>query len=71
MIKTQVLKHLPGAREDETGGSKGDVRRATAIGVMEKNRYVRVIEERKVRRDDPIEYFLPTGSKVPFESQRR
>ena len=37
---------------------------------MEKSRYIRVIEEKVVRRDDPIEYFLPTGSEVPFESQR-
>ena len=42
------------------GGSKGDViRRATARGGMEKSRYVRVIEEKKVRGDDSIEYFLP------------
>ena len=27
---------------------------------MEKSRYVRVIEGKEVRRDDPIEYFLPT-----------
>ena len=44
MIRTQVLKHLPGAGKGETGGSKGNVRgRATARGVMEKDRYVRVI----------------------------
>ena len=28
---------------------------------MEKGRYVRVIEGEKVRRDDPVEYFLPAG----------
>ena len=56
MIRTQVLKHLPGAREGGRGGSKGDVRG----GEMEKSRYVWVIEEKEVR-EDPIEYFLPTG----------
>ena len=56
MVKTQVLKHLPGARKDKRGGSKGDVRRgATARGVMENGGCVRV------RRDDPVEYFLPAG----------
>ena len=40
--------------------SKGNVRReATAQELMEKSRYVRVIE-RKEARDDPIKYFLPT-----------
>ena len=28
---------------------------------MLKSRYVRVIEVEQVRRDDPIEYFLPTS----------
>ena len=35
---------------------------------MEKNWRVRVIERKEVRRDDPIKYFVPTGSEVPFES---
>ena len=52
MVRTQVLKHLPGA-----GKSKGDVRR----GAMEKGEYVRVIEGEEVRRDDPVKYFLPGG----------
>ena len=43
---------------------------ATARGVMEKSKYVRVIERKKVRGDDPVEYFLPTESEVLFESQR-
>ena len=60
MIRTHVLKHLPGAREGERGGSKGDFKGgATATGAM-KSRYVRAIEGEKVRRDDPIEYFLST-----------
>ena len=60
MVRTQVLKHLAGARKD---GSKEDVRRgATARGAMEKSGCVRVIEgEEEVRRNDPVEYFLPTG----------
>ena len=37
MVRTQVLKHLPGARLGEKEGSKGYVRRgATARGAMEK-----------------------------------
>ena len=43
-------------------GSKGDVRGAAiARGVMEKSRFVRVIEWEEVRGDDPIEYFLLAG----------
>ena len=62
MVRTQVLKHLPGARKGKRGGSKGDVRRgATARGAMEKGGCVRVIEGEEVRRDNPVEYFLPTG----------
>ena len=49
------------------GGSKGDARR----GAMEKSYHERVIEKNEVRGDDPIEYFLPMGSEVPFESQGR
>ena len=37
---------------------------------MKKSRHARVIEGKEFRRDDPIEYFLTTGSQVPFESQR-
>ena len=66
MVRTQVLKHFPGAREGEREGGKGDVKG----GAMEKRRYVRVIAREEVRGDDPIEYFLPWGSEVPFESQR-
>ena len=66
MMRIQVLKHLPRAREGERGWSKGDVR----VGAMEKSRYIRVIEGEEVRRDDPIEYFLSTGSEAPFESHR-
>ena len=60
MVRTQVLKHLPGARKGKRRGSKGDVRGgATARGAMEKGRCVRVIEGKQVRRDEPVEYFLP------------
>ena len=62
MVRTQVLKHLPGARKDKRGGSKGNVRRGrTARGAMGKGGYVRVIEGEEVRRDNPVEYFLPAG----------
>ena len=57
MVRTQVLKHLPGARKGKSKRSKGDVRR----GAMEKSGCVRVIEGEEVRRDDPVEYFLPAG----------
>ena len=62
MIRTQVLKHLPGSRESEREKSKGDVRgEVTAREAMKKSMYVRVIEGEEVRGDDPIECFLPTG----------
>ena len=70
MIRTQVLKHLPGARKGKRGGTKGDVRgEATARGAMEKGGCVRVIDGEEVRGDDPVEYFFPAGvrstSRVP------
>ena len=43
---------------------------ATARGTMEKGKYVRVIEGKKVRGDDPIEYFFPTGVESIFRVQR-
>ena len=59
MVRTKVLKHLPGAGKSKRGGSKGDARRAaTARGAMEKGGYVRVIEGEEFRGDDPVEYFL-------------
>ena len=62
MVRTQVLKHLPGAGKGKRGGSKGDVRgRTTARGVMEKGGCVRVIEGEEVRGNDPVEYFLSAG----------
>ena len=49
MVRTKVLKHLPGARKSKSRGSKGDVRRgATARGAMEKGGCVRVIEGEEV-----------------------
>ena len=67
VIRTQVLKLLSGAGEGKRGGCKGNVRRgATAREAMEESRYLRVIEGEGVRRDDPIEYFLPTGVKSIF-----
>ena len=48
MVRTQVLKHLPGAEKGNRGGSKGDVKgRATARGAMKKGGCVRVIEGRR------------------------
>ena len=71
MIRTQVLKHLPGAGKGERGGSKENVRgRATARGVMKKGRYARVIEGKEVRGDDLIEYLLLTEVGSTFESHR-
>ena len=64
MIKTQVLKYLPGTKESDRGESKGDVRGEA----MEKSRYVRVIEWNEIEEMTQI---LPTGSAIPFESQRR
>ena len=62
MIRTQLLKQLPGARKVKRGESKRNVRGGTtARGAMEKSRYVRVIEREEVRRDDPIESGLPAG----------
>ena len=62
MIKTQVLKHLPGARKGKRGGKKGDVRGgAIASGAMENSLSVRVTEGEEARGDDPVEYFLPVG----------
>ena len=55
MVRTQVLKHFPETGKGERGWSKGNVRG----GAMEKGGYVRVIEGEEVRRDDPVEYFLP------------
>ena len=57
MVRTKVLKHLPGAREGERRESKRDIRgEATARGAMGKSRCVRVIEGEEVRINDLIEY---------------
>ena len=37
---------------------------ATAKEATGKSMYVRVMERKKVRRNDPIEYFLPTGVRI-------
>ena len=71
MIRTQVLKHLPGARENERGGSKENARgRATARVAMEESRYVRVIEREEAEEMTQSNTSSPQGSEVPFESQR-
>ena len=62
MIRTQVLKHLTGAREGERRGSKGNVRGGvTARLAIEKSKYVGVIEGEEVKKDDPNEYFHIIG----------
>ena len=59
--------HLPGAGKNKRGGSKRNVRgRATARGAMEKGGCVRVIVGDEVRRDDPVDYFLPAGVGATF-----
>ena len=61
MIRTLLLKHLPGAREGERGESKGDVRGKR----LPEEQWKRVgmsgsLRGGVVRIDDSIEYFLPT-----------
>ena len=62
MVRTKVLKQLPGSRKSKRRGSKGDVRGgATVRGAIEKGGCVRVIKGVEVRRDNPVEYFFPVG----------
>ena len=64
MIRAKVLYHLPGAGESKKERSKGAVGRGESEGDVRRvmSRVdVRVIEGKKVRGDDPIEYFFPTG----------
>ena len=63
MIRTQVLKHLPGAGKGKRGGSKGNV----GGGSMKKGRYVRVIEGEEMTQ---LNTSSPRGLEVPLESQR-
>ena len=70
MIRTQVRKHLQGAREDHRGGGKGDIKRGTtARSVMENGQSVGVILGKEVRRDYLIkrQKSFSKGSQVPFE----
>ena len=67
VIRTQVLKHLPEARQGERERSKRQIGGgAAARKAMEKSRYVWVIGGKKVRGDDLIEYFLATGVRSTF-----
>ena len=71
MVRTQVLKYLPGARKGKSRRSKGDVRReATAREAMEKGGCVRVIEGRRSEEMTQSNTSSQRGSEVPFESQR-
>ena len=54
-------------RRSKRGETKGDVGR----GVMEKGRSARVIEGKEGYKDDPFDYFFPTGVKSTFLSARR
>ena len=67
MVRTKVLKHLPGAGKGKRRGSKGDVRgRTTARGAIEKGECVRVIDGEEVRRNDPVKHFLPAEIESTF-----
>ena len=69
MVRTQVLKHLPGAGKCKRGGSKGNVRgRATAREAMEKGGCVRVIERRRSEEMIQSNISFSRGSEVPLES---
>ena len=57
MVKTQILKHLPGQEKAIEEGAK-------EMSIEERWRRVGMsglLREEEVRRDDPVEYFLPTG----------
>ena len=73
VIRTQVLKHLLGAKKGERGGNKGNVRgRTTARGVMEKSGYV-VSGSLRGRRSEKMTKLNTSpqrGSKIPLEFQR-
>ena len=71
MVRTQVLKHLPGARKSKSRKIKGDVRRGTtASGAMEKGGCIRVIEGRRSEEMTQSNTSSPRGSEVSLESQR-
>ena len=71
MVRTKVLKHLPGARKAKRRGSKGDITRgATARGAMEKSGCVRVIGGRRSEQMTQSNTSSPQGSEVTLESQR-
>ena len=43
----------------------------TARGAMEKNRYVKVIDGKEIRGDDPNQILPPRSLEVLLESQKR
>ena len=63
MVRTQVLKHLPGAGKGKRRGSKGDVR--GRVGVSGSLRVRRSEEMTQSNTSSP------RGSEVPLESLRR
>ena len=71
MIRTQVLKHPPGARKGEIGASKRNVREgATAREAMEKGRYVRIIEGRRSKEMTPSNTSSSWGRKYLLSPRR-
>ena len=71
MVRTQVLKHLPGARKGKKGKRKGDVRGGTtARGAMEKSGCVRVNEGEEVRGKTQSNTFSPRKSEILLEFRR-
>ena len=71
MVRTHVLKHLPGAGKSKRRGSKGDVRReATARGAMEKSGVSRSLRGRGSEETTQSNTSSPLESDVPLEPQR-
>ena len=61
-MRTEILKHLLGAREEGAKEMSGEERWS---------RYVSIIEKKEVRGDNAIEYLLPTWVRSTFfESQK-
>ena len=66
MIRTQVLKHLPGEGKDERGRSKDFRKGATARVTVKKSIGIKVIERKKVGGDCPIKFSSQRGSELKY-----
>ena len=55
MIRTQVLKHLPGARERGAREEMSGEKRLRRVGIS------RPLRGEEIKTDGPIEYFPLTG----------